>query len=1264
MTKDLKQSLIIALRDFSAPPLEQAPTLEQAALNFWNVLGYSSDRTVNLSSLEALSEFNPDAPTLLKALLPVTEQFRVLFQLTTDEVRRSGQPGLGFSAGRFENALIESYLFVALELEGGRYTRSDLADSTRALNRVFGIPVIALFKQAGHLSIGIVQRRQNKRDESRDVLEKISLIRDIDVSAPHRAHLDILAGLHLPALLEGKIIGTFVELERALARALDVETLNKAFFKELSNWFYWAANHQGVWFPDEKGLDGADERGRRRQVSLIRLITRLMFVWFLREKGLVPPELFEPKQLEKLLNNFKPTEASDSSFYQAILQNLFFATLNTEMGSGREFVSDKKRNNPNYGVHSLYRYADAFVDPAQALETFASVPFLNGGLFECLDRSPEEEEKIPEIRIDGFSSVAEKRARLPNELFFAPEHPEDLNAIYGTKGKRYRVRGLINLLGGYKFTVNENTPIEEEVALDPELLGKAFENLLAAYNPETEDTARKKTGSFYTPKAVVDYMVDEALRVPLERTLAAGQLERVRDLLNYTQPTPDFSEAELEALIATIDGLKILDPACGSGAFPIGVLQKLVYVLGQLDPHNARWKAQQRSRELEPEIMERIRADLRTAGQISDDEVRTQAEQTLKDRLDVIEKAFDQGYADADYARKLFLIENCIYGVDIQPIAVQIAKLRCFIALVIDQKSDTAGAANRGILPLPNLETQFVAANTLLKLEGAGEVGLLDTLPEMLKIKADLKRVRHAHFLARRYSEKKKLRGQDKELRAKLSVELQKSGFPSSDAGKMATFDLYDQNSSAPFFDSSFMFGLERGFDIVIGNPPYGVEFTKPEKDTYKKNFKYQDYQIDSYLLFLEDSFNLAIKDGVIAYIIPNTWLINIKQRKIRQYIFSKQKILSISQYNKNMFDAIVDTNVFIFSKSLPEKTHKTITRIIRDTYFEEVKLAKQSEWAKNNGDPINVFANPAISSLAIKLAKVGKTLDEVCSVTAGVKPYEIGKGTPQQTKAMVKERIYDSKFKIDDSYFPLLRGSDIFRYSTPRPSESWIKYGLNLAAPRKSSNYLVDSKIVIRQTGDSLIATLDKNSFICMNNMHIINRTNNSTNLYYILGLINSKLMTFYFRFINPEQGEALAEVKRDHVGKLPIAKPSPQAESLITTLVNHILTLSALTRTPHISLMVSFLEQLIDALVYELYLPEDLHAAGRQPLQVIGAQAWPEANSGAQALADFSAFFERIFDPGHEVRKLVFFLDSLPVVRLIEGKSEAGAAGAGAQA
>ena len=275
--------------------------------------------------------------------------------------------------------------------------------------------------------------------------------------------------------------------------AFDVEAVTKDFFREIANWYFWALKN--VHFPKDapKEADGHDH------ISVIRLITRLIFCWFVKEKGLIPDTLFDERKLAETLTGFEPAKTSDKEtiFYRAILQNLFFATLNTEMDK-RGWTKEEQ----NFMAHSLYRYRECFSEPKSALDLFKAIPFLNGGLFECLDKDLGENAKPRYVRIDGFSRREDSQPVVPDFLFFGGEREVDLSAEYDDpRFRRVPVRGLIHIFNRYNFTVEENTPIEQEIALDPELSGKVFENLLAAYNPETGATARKQTKRF-TPSTV------------------------------------------------------------------------------------------------------------------------------------------------------------------------------------------------------------------------------------------------------------------------------------------------------------------------------------------------------------------------------------------------------------------------------------------------------------------------------------------------------------------------------------------------------------------------------------------------------------------------------------------------------------------------------------------------------------------------------------------------------------------------------------------
>jgi len=532
-------------------------------------------------------------------------------------------------------------------------------------------------------------------------------------------------------------------------------------------------------------------------------------------------------------------------------------------GGNRQFLNESKKNQntgftEEYMDHLAYRYKELFTDPMKAIKLFENIPFLNGGLFECLDRrDPETNE---EIRIDGFSSKPKKQPTVPNVLFFGRNNDLDLSSEFeeGKKHKHSKARGLINILNSYKFTIEENTPLEQEIALDPELLGKIFENLLASFNPETKTTARKQTGSYYTPREIVNYMVDESLIAYLktkltEKTQAyqqlgnpqtnmfgneykAGQLDmqidlaankwagkdnaletKLRELLAYESEGNPFKDDKetTDAIIAHLSECKILDPACGSGAFPMGMLHKMVFALSKLDPYNYTWKQAQ----LEKALRDRQRAEL-----FEDETLRDEAITAADEKVHFIEASFGETGHELDYARKLFLIENCIYGVDIQQIAVQISKLRFFISLMVDQRVDET-RPNRNILSLPNLETKFVAANTLIPVDKPQQLLLKD--PELEKTEKELHEIHHKIFFTRSYTDKKALKNKELVTRRLLRrLYIEKAGYSKEAAEEITRWNPLDPLKAAPFFDPEVMFTLEKRkdvgyFDIVIGNPPY-----------------------------------------------------------------------------------------------------------------------------------------------------------------------------------------------------------------------------------------------------------------------------------------------------------------------------------------------------------------------------------------------------------------------------------------------------------
>ncbi|MEG3981879.1 Eco57I restriction-modification methylase domain-containing protein [Microcoleus sp. T3B2] len=1179
----------------------------------FQTLGYTTQRKFELDSNhpeDFIDSFGFGEINQQRASLSQWKSVDFLFQLTEDEIKSNGQ--LGFSSNIDQNYL-QSYIFLAVELRENDYTRSQLSDITREVNRQSDIPIMVLFRHGECFTLSIINRRPNKRATSKDVLEKITLIKDINIFQPHRAHIEILFDLSLPQLFKQYQFTNFDQLHEAWQKTLDTSELNKRFFKEVANWYFWAV--QNVTFPE--GAGGNVEI--RNATSVIRLITRLIFVWFLKEKGLVPDDLFNYQRVQQLIKSNEPTE---STYYKAILQNLFFATLNQEMNTPSKPDNRKFRNkakqaggrDQNYMVHNVYRYEDYFHDSPAILRLFDNIPFLNGGLFECLDK-PDQYQPKQIVRIDGFSERQDNRLNIPNCLFFSESAQQiDLNDVYGTKNKRYTVRGLINIFHSYKFTVTENTPIEEEIALDPELLGKVFENLLAAYNPETNTTARKQTGSFYTPREIVDYMVDEALIACLEGKLTSlsGEKEvnqRLRHLFAYNNQSHQFTDTEVSGLIEAIDNLKILDPACGSGAFPMGILHKLVYILSKLDPQNGRWKEKQISK----------------ASEIPDGTIR---EKVIED----IEQAFEHN--ELDYGRKLYLIENCIYGVDIQPVAIQISKLRFFISLIVHQNIDDS-QENRGVRPLPNLETKFVAANALIGIKGAADFTLRD--PRIEQKEKELAEVRKSYFMARTPKTKAKYRELDDQVRHQISEILKSGGFPSESAEKLANWKPYEQNAVADFFDSEWMFGLGEGFDVCIGNPPYvRQEQIKEFKPIFKSQYDCYTGVADLYVYFYEQGLKLLKNQGILCYISSNKYFRSGYGEKLRKFLANESTIQQLIDFgDAPIFTAIAYPSIIIASKEQP-KNHQT--RVLNwelgqpvdqfASVFENQSFLMAQKELTADGWRLE---SSTVLNLLEKLRKAGTLLGEYVN---GRFYYGIKTGFNDAfvVDRETRDRLIAEHPSSAEVLKPFLRGRDVKRWivnfadqylikiessenkkhpwSNKANSEAEKVFAKTYPAIYKHFQQFRDSlikredqgkyfwelrsckywqefeqpKIILGRFMNRSTFTFDRNNFYHNDSLYMISGVNE-----YVVSVLNSSVSWWFLSHICTDLQNGYIQAFRENLFRIPIPKLANNEQKPIINLVNYIIYLTGelkdipshgekMVETAEDKLMLSYFEQVVE--------------------------------------------------------------------------------------
>jgi len=632
----LRENITTALLQFSEKDLYTA------GVNLFDVLGYNTSRTERIddNTFKGFAEMfiqDRDGFKAYKALVEEWKQVEFLFQLSETEM--SSQIDL-FDTKEFNENIMESYAFFAIELSGETYTRGQLAQITREFNKLFDMPILIIFRHGSFISLAIINRRRNLIDEKKDVLTRITLIKDINTVDTHRAHKDILHEFSFEQLNSHSTIHSFVHLQQAWENVLSTSELNKNFYKDISDWYYNAL--QQIKLPRRPEYMSKDEHAKN---FLVRLLSRMIFCWFLKEKGLIDKELLELENnnhvrypIVKDIND--QDFLNSNSYYRGILQNIFFKALNQQKKTGKKDFKWTRY------LPDDFNYSK-----------FTTIPYLNGGLFDILKNEDNAEETIDD-----------KVMAVPNHLF-------------------YGEGGLNRILANYKFTVEENTPLEEDIALDPELLGMVFENLLAELDPNLEQSTvnsiRRQTGSYYTPRKVIQEMVNESLYLYLinyfkKHSLLKNDFQNEVHQMIYKDEVNVNDEAFCHAVVDALDNIRILDPACGSGAFPMGMLHRMVDILNIVDVKNVYWLDKQ---------LEKV-----------DILYREEFKRELSAHFD-------------NYTRKLGIIKNCIYGIDIQPLAIQISKLRFFISLLIDQKTE------QGINPMPNLETKLICANSLKSMD-------------------------------------------------------------------------------------------------------------------------------------------------------------------------------------------------------------------------------------------------------------------------------------------------------------------------------------------------------------------------------------------------------------------------------------------------------------------------------------------------------------------------------------------------------------------
>jgi len=1249
---ETKQKIETALQSF------KEGNLTEKSLNLFKVLGYNTGRQAPLagkiysffkdSFLNRNQRFNEE-----KAFVAEWKYIDLLFQLSKYEM--TVQHNLLDTTKRVDNTIIETYLFFVIELTKKQYSRTILSHVTREINKVFPMPAMILFKYGKILTLAVINRRLHKRDEHKDVLEKVTLIKDIRIDNLHRAHIEILFDLSFDELKNKHGFTNFVELHNAWQKTLDLKELNEQFYQKLFNWYLWAITQ--IKFPQICPEEDKVEEKVYQSESIIRLLTRLLFVWFMKEKGLINPALFDVNKLKTILKDFEGENGNETIYYKAILQNLFFATLNKPIDQRK--VIDKGFNPKEYGDPLVYRFDDLFREPENFLSHFKNIPFLNGGLFECLDQKKDKDNPV-EIRMDGFSTKKFKQAVLPDKLFFGEYKDIDLSQDYDNKTKnKLTVYGLIDILHQYKFTIEENTPIEEEVALDPELLGKVFENLLAYYNPETETTARKQTGSFYTPREIVNYMVDESLIAYLSQAVIARQSEaeakqsvveqRLRDLLSYSENPNPFNAEETHLLINAIDLCKILDPACGSGAFPMGVLQKMIHILHKLDPENKIWFNM---------VVSNFPAYM---------------QEEVKKRLQK---------ENWNYVRKLGIIQQCIYGVDIQPIATQIAKLRFFISLLVDQ-TEKPNEANRGIDPLPNLDFKIVTANTLISAPESDvvKIGLFENQTDPFF--EEFNRLTGQYFSASMPKDKKELKNKIAKLiseKCNEKIRQIKSKYESTDeriskalkekhktciVEKESEIKLWQSYTnlfkyeSVGFFEPRYFFPkATEGFDIVIGNPPCGADIQQLF-NVYKTLYDDVIYSYgEIYKMFYKFGIKKIKEKGTLAYITSNTFISQPRYHDLRKYLL-QFNILKIVNLGLNVFseNVVVPVCICIISNE-KVKENFPYADLSSDSKFtgsfDEIDFRNLSIPEIKSSKDFSFYNRTEFDSI-----KVSITFEDVLEIKdAGIQYHRSGIGLKNKGGNDLYERLFsDNKKSFKQSrqtWYGKLIGAYYMNPTTDEYFNLNYRDVLNSDETVSFSNEAFEKKkkILWRQTAPFLIATIDTKGRWFRNTIQccwIKNEFEERIDLEYALALCNSKPMKYFYNEIVKEAGRVFPQVKIKHVKKLPFIIANHEKQKLICKCVSYLIFLNGAD-----SRLASFFQRLIDAMVYELFLPEVMQKANYEVLKHLANL--PELKddwSNEKKLQTIEKVYKELSDPAHPVSIAMIKMQEVPEVKIIEGKA-----------
>ena len=960
-----------------------------------------------------------------------------------------------------------------------------------------------------------------------------------------------------------------------LEEAFSVEAVTNDFFRQYREKYlelkeYLESNQQFVKEANEKGFDS--------EQFAKKLMGQIVFLYFIQKKGWLGVEAFPKMLTEKIYKNAffrsgaKPKQImpyvykkySDGNYYldQKALMNLseedetFLSTLikGNAWGTGpkdfmkRSFDDVVKKQGKNYFddfLEPLFytglnenRGDNAFYPPSHR-----RIPFLNGGLFE---------------EMDGYD-WKNNNFEIPNELF-SNEAEKDREAD-----------GILDIFNRYNFTMAEDEPMEREVAIDPEMLGKVFENLL-----DVKD--RKSKGAFYTPREIVHYMCQESIinylasktnisESDIRKFVLYGEYFKDEDIQKTTDvdgkkvfdktkkleiPESIFSFEHNVNRLKEIDDLlanvKVVDPAVGSGAFPLGMLNEIVKARNTLTSYMA-------------------------------------IEKNSRQRKDLY-------IVRNPYRFKRETIRDCIFACDIEPSAVDITKLRLWLSLVIDDQimeiDDVIMDSSTKPRELPNLDCNIICGNSLLDefmgeklitkssaLNNLGEYyqgtlydeSVYQTINEIIALQRKL-------YDEKDHVEKNSLKRQIQERYDNIILEQLKGTDKAEDNYYQAI-----QKPSRPFILWQLyfprVFKENGGFNIVIGNPPYvllqDMDLEKNEIEIYKKRFSVANYKIDLYHLFIEKSLELSALKGVVSFITPSNFTTNNYCLPLRKFMLSHLKLCDIVFYDDKVFEANVNNLVFVGINLQSDSLNRHKIRISYCSKYENKwlvtnnALSLQESLMKDEYIINNTCVSDNNATLVEKIEYDGTPLKLLAKVNFGMQ--------------LRNRKIYPTDVISDITlqtpfHKPCYTGKDISLYRL-KYNGLYCYYNQEARCGGCWDNHaqFANPKILIRQIGKYPIAAIDERGYAVLNTAFMISSFNNIS-AYYLLALINSKLMKFFWLMKFADNRKQFPKIKGTYIEKLPI-KRNLQIENKIEMIVKEMLVVDN----------VSDRLAEIDKLVYSIY-------------------------------------------------------------------------------